>query len=618
MNRLLPGALLALAGASACQTTLADNMLEEIVVTSTGVAMPLREVGTSISVIDQEEIERLGFISLYDVLRTQPGVSVTNTGGAGSATSLRIRGEEGYRTLVLLDGIDISDTSGPQVSPRFGQLLSSGVQRVEILRGPQGLMYGGDAGGVVNVTTIAPSDGFGGEVSAEGGRYGAQQLSGNVGGGNDTVDFNLSGADYSNDGFNARSTDTVVRDDDGYDNSTVNARIGYQATQALRFTLVGRDVDGNNRYDDCYTVDTFEPTDRCRDKYEQQAWRLAGDYRAGRFEHQLAYTGNDTDRKFFSDGQTGFRARGTLERIGYLGNFRYSDDLRLVYGAERQQESMDDGSTDASRDQYGYYFEYQGGFSDRLFVTAGTRFDDNDDFGTHTSYRLSSAYLIPLAGGELKLKGTYGTGFRAPSLYEVAYNSGSFAYPPASETTLREEKSKGYDLGLSWGADSGLYLEAVYFDQKIEDEIYFDLANYSGYLQRDGTTDSNGVELSVAWPIVASLSLTANYTFNNTETAAGQSRPYRPEHLANLGLSWRTLADTLVLGAAWRLSQDAEDVDGSQLDDYQLLELSASYQLLPSLQLFGRLENALDEDYQEVPTYNTSGAAGYAGVKYTF
>ena len=618
MNRLLPGAVLALAGTSTCLTTLADNMLEEIVVTSTGVEMPLRQVGTSISVIDQEEIERLGFISLYDVLRTQPGVSVTNTGGAGSATSLRIRGEEGYRTLVLLDGIDISDTSGPQVSPRFGQLLSSGVQRVEILRGPQGLMYGGDAGGVVNVTTIAPSDGFGGEVSAEGGRYGAQQLSGNVGGGNDTVDFNLSGADYSNDGFNARSTDTVVRDDDGYDNSTVNARIGYQATQALRFTLVGRDVDGNNRYDDCYTVDTFEPTDRCRDKYEQQAWRLAGDYRAGRFEHQLAYTGNDTDRTFYSDGQTSFRARGTLERIGYLGNFRYSDDLRLVYGAERQQESMDDGSTDASRDQYGYYFEYQGGFSDRLFVTAGTRFDDNDDFGTHTSYRLSSAYLIPLAGGELKLKGTYGTGFRAPSLYEVAYNSGSFAYPPASETTLREEQSKGYDLGLSWGADSGLYLEAVYFDQKIEDEIYFDLANYSGYLQRDGTTDSNGVELSVAWPIVASLSLTANYTFNNTETAAGQSRPYRPEHLANLGLSWRTLADTLVLGAAWRLSQDAEDVDGSQLDDYQLLELSASYQLLPSLQLFGRLENALDEDYQEVPTYNTSGAAGYAGVKYTF
>ena len=618
MTRFPTCALLALASGSACHTTLADNPLEEIVVTATGVEMPLRQVGTSISVIDQEEIERLGFVSLYDVLRTQPGVSVTNTGGTGSAASLRIRGEEGYRTLVLLDGIDIADTSGPQVSPRFEQLLSSGVQRVEILRGPQGLMYGGDAGGVVNITTIAPRDGFGGEVSAEGGRYGTQQFSGNVGGGNDTVDFNLSGADFSSDGFNARSTDEVLKDDDGYDNSTVNARIGYQATEQLRFTAVGRDVHGKNRYDDCYTVDTFESTDRCSDHYQQQAWRLAADYQAGRFEHQLAYTGNDTDRTFYSDGQTSFRARGTLERIGYLGNFRYSDGLRLVYGAERQQESIDDGSTDDSRNQYGYYLEYQGGFGENLFVTAGARYDDNDDFGTHTSYRLSSAYLIPLAGGDLKLKGAYGTGFRAPSLYEVAYNNGSFAYPPASQTSLQEEKSRGYDVGLTWGADSGLYLEAVYFDQKIDDEIYFDLANYSGYLQRNGTTDSSGVELSAAWPLLASLSLSANYTFNNTETADGQSRPYRPEHLANLGLSWRALGDTLVLGAAWRLSQDAEDVDGSQLDDYQVLELTASYQLLPSLQLFGRVENALDEDYQEVPTYNTSGAAGYAGMKYIF
>jgi vitamin B12 transporter len=118
--------------------------------------------------------------------------------------------------------------------------------------------------------------------------------------------------------------------------------------------------------------------------------------------------------------------------------------------------------------------------------------------------------------------------------------------------------------------------------------------------------------------VLETLSLSANYTFNDTETSNGSSRPYRPERLANLGLSWRTLAGRLVLGAAWRLSEDARDIDGTQLDDYQLLELNASYQMLPGLQLYGRLENALDEDYEEVPTYNTSGAAGYAGVRYAF
>ena len=623
MNTLVPArphlrCALLFAAAAAWQTGLAAYPLEEVVVTSSRIPMPLREVGTSISVVTQQEITELGFTSLYDVLRTQPGVSVTNTGGAGSAAALRIRGEEGYRTLVLLDGIDISDTSGPQVSPRFEQLLSSGVQRVEILRGPQGLMYGADAGGVVNISTVAPSDGFGGEVSAEGGRYGSQQLAGNLGGGNDTLDFNLSGTDFQTDGFNARTTDTVLKDDDGYDNSTANARLGYNATEQLRLSLVGRSVEGKNRFDDCFTVDTFAATDRCRDQYEQQAWRVAADYEVGRFSHQLAYNGNDTDRKFYADSKSSFSTKGELERSSYLGSFSASQGLRLVYGVDLETESLDDGSLDESRDQNGYYFEYQGGFGNRLFLTAGTRYDDNDDFGSHTSYRASSAYLFALAGGELKLKGAYGTGFRAPSLYEIAYNKGSFAFPPASGTELREERSKGYDFGLSWLAASGLYLEAVYFDQKIEDEIYFDLTNFSGYLQRNGDTDSSGVELVADWPLLATLSISANYTFNDTETSSGDSRPYRPQHLANLGLNWRSLAGKLVLGASWRLSQDAQDIDGTQLDDYQVLELTASYQLFEGLQLYGRLENALDEDYEEVPTYNTSGAAGYAGLRYSF
>jgi len=616
-------AALAATGAPAAETppdAHADplpNPLEEVVVTSSRVPMPLREVAQSISVIERTQIEQLGYNSLAEVLRTQPSVAVSNLGGAGAVTSLRIRGEEGYRTLVLLDGIDVSDSSGPQVAPRFGQLLSSGIQRVEILRGPQGLMYGADAGGVVNITTLTPSGGPGGEVSAEGGRWGTSQFAAGVGGGSDTADFNLSGADYRTDGFNARDTDTVLRDDDGYHNKTGNLRAGYQVTDRLRLQAVGRVVDGHHRYDGCYTVDDFAPTDRCRDQYRQQAGRLSADYSTESLTHQLAWNLSDTDHRFWSEGQRSFRARGEIERVGYLGTFNAGEDLTLVYGLERENESMDDGSVDQSRNQDGYYAEYQQGFAKRVYLTAGTRYDDNDDFGSHTSYRLSGAWLLPFGASELKFKATWGTGFRAPSLYEIAYNN-DFAYPPASEVQLQEEKSEGYDLGVAWLAPTGLYLEAVWFDQRIEDEIYFDLSDYSGYLQSPGHTDSSGVELMAAVPLLESLALTANYTFNDTQTASGASRPYRPEHLANLGLIWRAPAGKLVLGAAWRLAQDARDVDGSQLDDYQLLELNASYQLLPRLQLYGRLENALDEDYQEVPTYNTPGRAGYAGLRYSF
>ena len=127
MNRLTVLSALALASATPWQATAqsettANNKLEEIVVTSSRVAMPLRQIGTSVSVITQQEIAQRGFSSLYDVLRSQPSIAVTNAGGAGKVTSLRVRGEEGYRTLVLLDGIDISDTSTPQVTPRMEYL----------------------------------------------------------------------------------------------------------------------------------------------------------------------------------------------------------------------------------------------------------------------------------------------------------------------------------------------------------------------------------------------------------------------------------------------------------------------------------------------------------------
>lgn len=621
MNKLTLLAALALVAATpwhaVAQAASSRDKLEEIIVTSSRVPMPLREIGTSVSVITEQDITQLGFNSLYDILRTQPGVSVSNTGGAGSPTSLRIRGEDGYRTLMLLDGIDISDTSSPQIGPRVEQLLSSGVQRVEILRGPQGLLYGADAGGVVNITTIAPSEGLGGEVSAEGGRYGTQQFAGNVGGGNDTVDFNLSAVDFQTDGFNARSDDVTLADDDGYDNTTVHGRFGWNATEDLRLGLAIHDIDAQNDYDDCTNVD-FERTDRCKNDYEQQAWRAQGDYVLGSFNHQLFYSNSDTDRNFYSDGISNFKPQGSLERSGYLGSFAGGDALKLVYGVDLESETMNDGSFDTDRSQDGYYLEYQGGFDDRFYVTSGVRYDDNDDFGGHTTYRVSGAYLIDVAGGELKLKGTYGTGFRAPSLYEIAYNDGPFAYPPAQGTQLSEEESEGFDLGLSWSTATGLYLEAVYFDQTVSDEIYFDLVDFSGYLQSNGDTQSDGVELVAQAPLLDTLWLSSNYTYNETQTNSGAERVFRPKQLANVGLTWKPLDERLVLGLFARMSRDAQGLEGENLDNYEVLDFTASYNLVKGLDIYGRVENLLDEDYEEVPTYNTSGAAAYAGLRYAF
>ncbi len=605
--RILPAATL---GALCALPVNANTKLEEIIVTSSRVEMPLRQVGTSVSALNAREIQALGFNSMLDVLRTLPSVGVSNTGGAGKVSTLRIRGEEGYRTLVMMDGIDISDTSSPQFLPRLEQVLSAGIERVEVLRGPQGLMYGADAGGVVNITTRAPGEGFGGDVSAEGGRYGTQQYAGNLGYAGDTVDANLSVTDFETDGFNARSDDTLLRDDDGYENTTVHGRLGWNVSDALRLELVGRDVEGKSQYDNC----GFPRTDNCNSEYDQQAWRAGARYQGQRFNHELAYSESETQNRDFSDGGFAFGGEGKLEKWNYLGSFNGGEAMRLVYGVDLKTESRDDTGTNQERDQDGYYLEYQGEFSKRLFVTAGARYDDNDDFGSYNTWRVSGAYLIPASTGEVKLRGAYGTGFRAPSLYEIGYNNGPFG----NGVELDAEESEGYDLAISWFGNNGLYLEAVYFDQTVDQEIFFDLQTFGGYLQGKGEADSSGVELIAEWPLLPSLSLTGNYTYNDTETSDAGERPRRPDHLANLGLNWQGFDNRLSLGINARLARDAVGTDGDPLDDYEVININASFEVIRGLDVYGRVENLLDKDYEEVRNFNSSGAAAYAGVRYSF
>ncbi len=613
----------ALASAVALLTTLpawaenntATHPLEEIVISSSRIAMPLREVGTSISVIDAEEIRARGFTSLHDILRSQPAVAVSNNGGPGKVSSLRIRGEEAYRTRILVDGIDISDTSAPQVGPRVEQLLSSGVQRVEILRGPQGLMYGADAGGVINISTRAPSEGFGGDVTAETGRYGSQQFAANIGAGNATVDGNLSLADYRTDGFNSRTTDTDPADDDGYENTTVHGRAGWNISERLRLELVGRDVDGDNEYDGCFGA---APSNVCSDSYSQQSWRTAASFSGEQLQHELAYSHSKTERQFFTEGLPGFGTEGTISRISYLGSFSAGDALQLVYGVDHEEQALDDGTFDPERDQTGAYLEYQGRVGDSLYFTAGGRYDDNEDFGSHDSYRVSAAYLVPVGSSELKFKGAWSTGFRAPSLYEIAYNRSFFASPPAADVILQEERSEGLDLGVAWYSPTGLVLEAILFEQTVENEIFFDLVGFSGYLQGSGDSDSSGVELIAEVPLPLQLQLQGNYTYNDTETAAGGYRVYRPRHLANIGLQWQALSNPLALGLHLRTSRDARGIDGSPTDNYEVLDLNARYTLAAGLEVYGRIENLLDEDYEEIPSYRTSARAAYAGLRFSF
>lgn len=616
MQKLPTAALLALSGISTLNAH-ADTKLEEMVITSSRVETPLREVAASVSVITLEDIELRGFASVADVLRFEPGISVANNGGIGKATSVRIRGEKGFRTKAYIDGIDVTDTSSTQAGPNFANMLTSGIERIEVIRGPEGLIYGADAGGVINMYTARPQEGLAGGIDVEGGRYGTGKIAGHINGGSEVVDGALSAERFETDGFNTLTTDTTTRDDDGYKNTTLHGRAGWNITDKFRAEIVGRTVDGKSDFDNCFTPD-FERSDTCKNEYDQDAGRVALVHNDNAFSNTLSFNVNKTDRKSFTDGVNDFSTKGKIETINYLGNWEHSDPFKLVYGAEFEKSTLDSGETDEKRDQEGYFLEYQGAFMDRLYVTAGARYTDNEDFGTKTTYRTGASYIVPAGDGEIKFKGIYGTGFRAPSLFEIAYNIGPDAFPPALGTELGAEESKGFDFGAGYYATSGWYAEATYFDQKIDDEIYFDLIDFSGYLQGDGDSSSKGVEVVSEVPVGDMVSLRGNYTYTDTQDFAGEQRLRAPKHMSNFGVLVTPMDGRLEINLNYRLARDTAEESSGKVDDYDVLDLSISYQVIDALQVYGRIDNLTDEDYEEIPTYNTQGVAGYAGLRYRF
>jgi len=245
-------------------------------------------------------------------------------------------------------------------------------------------------------------------------------------------------------------------------------------------------------------------------------------------------------------------------------------------------------------------------------VTAGWRRDDNDDFGEHDSWRISARYNLPRLAPGWAIRAASGTGFRAPSLYEIAYNNGPFAYPPANGTPLLEEQSDGWEVALIGGI-SALTFEVIWFDQSIENEIIFDLATYSGYLQSFGESESEGLEVVASFLLSNHWSIDGNVTWMDAVQQNGADRPYRPEDTGRVSLTWENAALSARLTA--RHTGKASGPFGESIDETTTLDLAGRWAISPRLSLEARLLNLTDQDDQQLPGYHMPGFTAYLGAR---
>ncbi|GLS27569.1 TonB-dependent receptor plug domain-containing protein [Marinibactrum halimedae] len=596
--------------------------LEEVIVISNRVKTPLFQVGSDVSVVSFDDIQHRGQQNLAEVLRTQAGIGVSNLGGIGKQTSVRVRGEEGFRTQMRVDGVKIANVSAPQVSPLFDDLLSVNVERVEILRGPQGMVYGADAGGVVSVTTLEPSAGFVGNVGVEAGSFGTHQVSSGVSFGDERGGVVISGARIKTDGFNARTIDTEG-EKDGYDNTTVHLKAKYEVADGLTLRSVYRSVEADNEYDSCFAAD-FSPSMTCRTENNYTVANVGADYESDTFTQSLSITQSTFESDYATNGQRSFTLESKLDRVEYNGSLSFSDSVKAIYGVDFEAE--DASRSDLEREQWGAYALLETNINDQWFFSAGARNDSTHRFGDFDSYRLTGAFVQEFGAGTLKFRSSYGTGFRAPSLSEQAYNLGVFAFGETAGVILEEETSEGYDVGIDWFGENSLIIQATYFDQTIENEINgifafnpaFGSTSFAGYVNGDGESESRGVEVSTSFALSGSFNVWGNATYNDTETSLGLQRVRRPEWMVNAGLTWRGFGDRFTVSPSARWVANREGLIEDTLDDYAVLDLTASVEVVRNLEVYGRVENLTDREFVEAAGFNTAGRGAYAGVRYSF
>ena len=615
MAKLIRSLTLAVSITVSSHFAVADS-IEETVVVADRVDTAITSLAVSVNVLDRELISALGSATLPQLLKSQVGISTTQNGGIGAVSGIRVRGQDAFRTRVLIDGIDISDPSSPQIAPRMEHILAPALERVEVLRGTQGLLWGADAGGVISLTSRRATEQPSIAVSAERGGYGFETesivaSSGATYLGEMTAVLNHVGMD----GFNALKSDTQLADNDGYDNDSYRLSYTTPQWQGWSATISAREVDATTDYDGCGRFDesfSFISSNDCSDGYNNETRAVVVRHAGDGNSTQISVSESDSDRAYFTDGLFQFALKGSNEQMSASHNRTLTENYDLTVGVDLDEQSYDDGfGTARSRDNKAIFMNVRRA-TDKVTLSAAVRTDDNDDFGRFTSWRITALTETGFDG--VAFKTAYGTGFRAPSPYEVGSNQSPFALPEARETALKEEQSEGWEMGLR-GNQNHLSWELTYFDQEVSDAIvysYNPALFAGGYLQIPGTSQFSGVEATAAWEIGEGVTLEGFVTDLSADDANGNDLPYRPETTAQVSARYSAAKiDWLLLA---RYTSDRSDGFGTRLNEYTVMDGSFRYAITDELNVSVRAENLTNEGYSDIVGYRSAGRTFYVGL----
>ena len=608
-----------------------------IVIAPSKKAQSISTVGSTTTVFNESYFESTNDFFLGDVLGTNTtSYNFFQSGGYGTESSVQLRGLPKRYSTVYIDGVKMSDPSSVSNDYNFNHILTSQISRVEILKGNQSSVYGSGAiGGTINITTKKGKPGFHKNLSYNTASHGTHNLA-----------LSLSGADQKNDfyfGLERFQTDGISAMDhneekDGYRNNALVANYGHQFSDKIKFESNLRLAETYLQYD---TESSSSSQNNDVDALESSS-NVALVYKpTQKFSNKFIFAKTYIKRNYNEYDGTKDNYGGDRHALTYSGNYNFNLDNSVVFGIEREDDQIHInknlvGETDKAINTTSSYVDFQSRITNNLYATLGARFDEHSVSGNEDSHRATLAYLFN--DKNTKLKSSYGTGIRFPSLYELYY-----VYGANSESlgAVKAETSRSFDIGVEKSfLNLGLDLEVTYFNLE-----YFDLlegwesstASGAAYTTQNvpGTVKSKGLELTSKWKINDLLKIGLNYTYTSTYDGAEADDPDRnqnytnnqivrvPRHMINLGTrikipNYKNL--DLTLNTRW--SDTVRDYGNGNvtysdvmLDDYIVNDLSLNYKLMGTYNIFFDIQNILDEKYNTADQYSQMDRTFNFGLK---
>lgn len=617
------------------QDTSKVYKLSEIVVTATRTNTPSVEIASSITVIDSAEIAQSNKINILGLLKDQYGLSISQSGGPGQLAQLYMRGADPGDVLVLIDGVKLNPPEFSGNSYDFSNLPIDNIERIEILRGPQSTLYGSDAmAGVINIITKKgdgkPSYFF----NIEDGSLNSFKGLAGTNGSYEQADYSVTFSKTKSNGVSAADVIYGNTEPDGYDDYNISSRFGWTINPDIKLNAYAEFNSGKTDLDQHGGPYGDDPT--YVDYHEQGAYKAEANITGlqGLWQQDISFsfmrdlTRYNYDSTLNNPASSRSFYQGNIYQLEWQNNIKILQAHFLTFGFSADKENSSSADSYLSS-EYGNslsafpekdmntfsgYLQDQIKILSNVFTTAGIRYDNYGNLGSALTYRITQTYLIEETG--TKLKAVFGTGFKAPSLFNL-YD------PNYGNPDLKSEKSNGWEAGF----EQYLFNYDVLFGVTYFSNNFWDLIGYnSNYVsinidkaQTDGIESYLTAEFSRAIRVNASYTLTN--TIDKTPTDENFSLIRRPKNSAALTFNYNfsneanANFDIVYVG-----KRDDEDFSVYpyrivQLGAYTLLSISASYSILKNVQLYGRIENALNEKYEDVWGFGTAGRTGYIGLK---